>query len=42
VVAIVRNGELITPRGDDCVLTGDHVVLFAQPETMPKMEKLFA
>ena len=42
VAAIIREGELVTPRGDDCVRTGDHVVLFARPDTMPEMEKLFA
>lgn len=42
VGAIVRAGALITPRGDDAVQTGDHVVLFAQPNTMRDLEKLFA
>ncbi|MFV1985759.1 MAG: Trk system potassium transporter TrkA [Gemmatimonadota bacterium] len=42
VAAIVRDGELVTPRGDDHVQVGDHVVLFSHAETMPRMEKLFA
>lgn len=42
VAAIIRDGQVITPRGDDWVQSGDHVVLFAQPETMPKLEQLFA
>ena len=42
VGAIVRAGSLITPRGDDAVQTGDHVVLFARPDTMRDLEKLFA
>jgi trk system potassium uptake protein TrkA len=42
VGAIVRDGTLITPRGDDAVQTGDHVVLFARPDTMRDLEKLFA
>ena len=42
VGAIVRDGKLITPRGDDAVQTGDHVVLFAEPSTMRDLEKLFA
>lgn len=42
VGAIVREGTLITPRGDDAVQTGDHVVLFARPDTMRDLEKLFA
>lgn len=41
VGAIVREGQLITPRGDDAVQTGDHVVLFAEPNTMRDLEKLF-
>ena len=42
VGAIVREGRLITPRGDDAVQTGDHVVLFAEPQNMRELEKLFA
>ena len=42
VGAIVRDGNLITPRGDDWVQTGDHVILFARPQAMVELEKLFA
>jgi trk system potassium uptake protein TrkA len=42
VGAIIRGREVITPRGDDAVRAGDHVVLFALPNTMPKLERLFA
>jgi len=42
VGAIVRDGSVITPRGDDFVQSGDHVILFAEPDVMPKLEKLFA
>jgi len=42
VGVIVRDGEVITPRGDDWVQSGDRVILFAEPGVMPKLEKLFA
>lgn len=42
VGAIVRDGALITPRGDDWVQSGDHVVLFGRPDAIPALEKLFA
>jgi trk system potassium uptake protein TrkA len=42
VGAIIRGRKVITPRGDDAVRAGDHVVLFALPHTMPKLERLFA
>ena len=42
VGVIIRGRKVITPRGDDAVRAGDHVVLFALPDTMPKLERLFA
>jgi trk system potassium uptake protein TrkA len=42
VGAIIRGKKVITPRGDDAVRAGDHVVLFGLPHTVPKMERLFA
>lgn len=42
VAAIVRGGEVITPRGGDAVEAGDHVVLFTYPESATAMERLFA
>ncbi|MDX1578066.1 MAG: NAD-binding protein, partial [Gemmatimonadota bacterium] len=42
VGAIVREGSVIMPRGDDFVLSGDQVLLFARPDVMSKLEKLFA
>ena len=42
VGAIVREGAVISPRGDDFVRTGDLVVLFAATDAMPALEKLFA
>lgn len=42
VGAIIRGGEVITPRGDDEVEEGDRVILFAVPEAVSKLERLFA
>ncbi len=42
VAAIVRDGKVIMPRGDDSVQSGDRIVLFAELDVMPKLEKLFA
>ncbi len=41
VGAIIRDGRVITPRGDDAVQVGDRVVIVALPETMSRMERLF-
>lgn len=40
--SIVRGDEVITPRGDTVVRSGDLVVLFAAAEVVKKVEKLFA
>jgi trk system potassium uptake protein TrkA len=40
--AIVRDGEVIMPRGTDMVQKGDHVVVFALPEAIARIEALFA
>ncbi|MEX2608811.1 MAG: Trk system potassium transporter TrkA [Gemmatimonadota bacterium] len=40
--AIVRDGQVIMPRGTDVVQKGDHVVVFALPEAIAKIEALFA
>ena len=42
VGAIVRGEDVIAPRGDDEVQAGDQVVLFALPEAIRPMERLFA
>ena len=42
VGAIVRNDEVVTPRGGTVVRTGDLVVLFAASEAVKKVEKMFA
>ncbi|MFC6835173.1 Trk system potassium transporter TrkA [Halomarina ordinaria] len=38
--AITRNGEFITPRGDTVVEPGDHVILFAETETVEEVADL--
>jgi len=40
--ALVRNDEIIIPRGDTVVKAGDLVILFAASEAVKKVEKLFA
>lgn len=41
VSTIVRGQDIIIPRGDDQVLVGDEVIVFALPEAIPAVEKLF-
>jgi trk system potassium uptake protein len=41
VGAIIRDTEVISPRGDDRIEAGDHVVIFALPEAIPDVERLF-
>ena len=40
--AVVRNDEVIMPRGATIVQAGDRVVLFAVPEAIRKVEKMFS
>lgn len=40
--AILRGDEIIIPRGDDMILSGDDVIVFALPEAIGAVEKLFA
>ncbi len=42
VGALVRDAEVIIPRGDTVIKTHDKVVLFATKEMVKKVEKLFA
>ena len=42
VGAIVRENEIVIPRGDTVVRTGDRVVLFAAAGEVKKVEKMFA
>ena len=39
--AIVRDNEIITPRGNTIVLVGDRVVLFAAADQVRKVENMF-
>ncbi|MEE8394059.1 MAG: Trk system potassium transporter TrkA [Rhodospirillales bacterium] len=40
--AIVRDGQVISPRGDTVVKAKDRVVLFAAEESVSKVEKMFS
>lgn len=42
VGTILRGEEIILPTGQDVVLPGDDVIVFAMPEAIPEVEKLFA
>jgi trk system potassium uptake protein TrkA len=38
---IIRGDSILIPRGDDMVLPGDEVIVFALPEAVSEIEKLF-
>ena len=38
---IIRDDKILIPRGDDIVLPGDEVIVFALPEALPEIEKFF-
>jgi Trk K+ transport system NAD-binding subunit len=40
--AIIRDGEVISPRGDDMLLPGDRAFVFAAPAAVPEIERLLA
>ncbi len=40
--AIVRDNEIITPRGNTVVQVGDRIVLFAATDEVSKVEKMFS
>lgn len=40
--AIIRAGQVILPRGRDVVLSGDRVIVFALPNAIPEIERLFS
>jgi len=42
VGAVVRNGQVISPRGNTVVQANDRVVLFATSDAIRKVEKLFS
>ncbi|MGE5546519.1 MAG: Trk system potassium transporter TrkA [Solirubrobacterales bacterium] len=42
VGAVVRDGQVISPRGNTVVQSGDRVVLFAVADAVKKVEKMFS
>jgi trk system potassium uptake protein TrkA len=40
--AILRDGEVIIPRGDSVIAAHDRVIVFAAAAAVKKLEKLFA
>jgi cell volume regulation protein A len=38
---IVRGQELVAPKGNTILLTGDHVYIFARPEDRPMILLMF-
>jgi trk system potassium uptake protein TrkA len=40
VGTIVRDEEIIIPRGDSVIRPGDHLIIFALHKVVPKLEKL--
>jgi len=42
VGAVVRDGKVIVPRGNTVIVTGDRVVLFALPDAVRQVEKMFS
>jgi trk system potassium uptake protein TrkA len=40
--ALVRDGTVISPRGSTVVQAGDRVILFAQSQSLKKVEKMFS
>ena len=41
VGTIIRGDAIIIPRGEDVILPGDEVIVFALPAAIPEVEKLF-
>ncbi|MGD8601723.1 MAG: NAD-binding protein, partial [Gemmatimonadota bacterium] len=42
VGTILRGDQIILPTGQDVLLPGDDVIVFAMPDAIPEVEKLFA
>ncbi|MCW5698350.1 MAG: Trk system potassium transporter TrkA [Rhodospirillales bacterium] len=40
--AIVHDGRVVSPRGDTVISAGDRIVVFAPPENVRRVEKLFS
>ena len=41
IATIVRDDEIVLPRGGDVLRPGDDVIVFAMPEAIPEIEALF-
>jgi trk system potassium uptake protein TrkA len=41
VGAILRKGELVIPSGDTRIQPDDRTVVFALPDALPELDKLF-
>ena len=41
IATILRGDEILPPTGDQVLREGDHLVLFAVPEAVGKVEGLF-
>jgi Trk K+ transport system NAD-binding subunit len=41
IVSIAREGDDILPNGDSTVQNGDHIVVIAEKESVPKIEAIF-
>ena len=41
IATIVRDDEIVLPRGADVLRPGDDVIVFAMPEAIPEIEALF-
>ena len=41
IVSIAREGDDILPSGDSTVENGDHIVVIAEKESVPKIEAIF-
>lgn len=41
VGAVVRDGEVLIPTGETVLLPDDHLIVFALPEAVPRLEALF-
>ena len=42
VGAVIHEDSIVIPRGDTQITPGDQVVIFARPQAMDDVEKLFA
>lgn len=40
--AVIRNDEVLVPTGQDALRAGDKAILFALPEAIPELERIFS